>query len=80
LEVVLARENASSSRTAPKIQLWDWSDSIWVTLDHADWGRIAVSEPLNYIGPGNAVRIRLQNDSSTTVEIQDIYPLITGDF
>jgi hypothetical protein len=80
MEVVLIHENSATTRNTPKIQLWDWSEMVWVTLEDGDWGRTAVPDPPNYIGPGNAVRIRLQNDSSTTMDIQDIYPLIIGDF
>jgi hypothetical protein len=80
MEVVLVHQNSSTTRNTPKIQLWDWSETVWVTLEDGDWGRTAVADPLNYIGPGNSVRIRLQNDSSAALDIQDIYPLITGDF
>ncbi len=80
IEVVLVQENSATTRNTPKIQLWDWSETVWVTLEDGDWGRTAVPDPLNYIGPGNTVRIRLQNDSSASMDIQDIYPIITGDF
>lgn len=79
LEIVLVHQNSSTTRNTPKIQVWDWSETVWVTLEDGDWGRTAVSDPQNYIGPGNAIRIRLQNDSSAALDIQEIYPLIAGD-
>jgi hypothetical protein len=80
LEIVLFRQGSQTTAPSPRIQVWDWSETLWVTLENGDWGHTAVADPLNYIGPGNAVRIRLQNDSSTSMDIQDIYPLISGDF
>jgi hypothetical protein len=80
LEIVLFRQGSQTTTPSPRIQVWDWSETLWVTVENGDWGHTAVADPLNYIGPGNAVRIRLQNDSSTSVDIQDIYPLISGDF
>jgi hypothetical protein len=79
LQVVLIHQNSATTRNTPRIQVWDWSEGVWVTLEDGQWGRTVVAEPLNYIGPGNAVRIRLQNDSAATMDIQDIYPLISGD-
>jgi hypothetical protein len=79
LEVVLIHDNASTTINPPKIQVWDWSENLWVTLDDGQWGRTSVEEPLNYVGPGNAVRIRLQNDGAAAMEIRDVYPLISGD-
>jgi hypothetical protein len=80
MEIVLVQENSATTRNKPKIQLWDWSEEVWVTLQDGDWGRTPVEEPLAYIGPGNAVRLRLQNDNTDSLEIQDIYPDISGDF
>jgi hypothetical protein len=79
LQVVLLNQNSSTTRNTPRIQVWDWSEAVWVTLDDGQWGRTVVADPLNYVGPGNAVRIRLQNDNAASLEIQDIYPLISGD-
>jgi hypothetical protein len=79
LEVVLVHQNSSTTRNTPKIQVWDWSEAVWITLEDGQWGRTVVEEPLNYVGPGNAVRIRLQNDGSAALDIQDIYPLSSGD-
>ncbi|MFZ0544310.1 MAG: hypothetical protein WAM60_02660 [Candidatus Promineifilaceae bacterium] len=80
LEVALIQQNSATTLNVPKIQLWDWSEEFWVTMEDGGWGRTAVSDPLNYIGPGNTVRIRLQNDNPATLEIKDIYPIISGDF
>lgn len=82
LEIVVSRRSGSQSTTTsvPKIQVWDWSETLWVTLEGGDWGHTAVADPLNYIGPGNAVRIRLQNDNAETLDIREVYPLISGDF
>jgi hypothetical protein len=41
--------------------LWDWARQVWVDLD-ADSPRYAVPNPARFIGPMNAVEMRLQSD------------------
>ncbi len=78
LELVLTKQD-SSIQPAPEVRLWDWKDSVWVTLESADWGTTSVQRPALYVGPGNAVRIRLQDRNSFSTGIGAVYPILTGD-
>ena len=42
------------------------------------WDRIAIEDPLLYVGPNNAVRLRLQNDGPEGIEIRQVYPELSG--
>lgn len=78
LEIVLNQQD-SSTQAAPEIRLWNWKDSIWDTIDAADWGTTSIDQLDPYVGPGNAVRIRLQDRDSSGTAIGGVYPIITGD-
>jgi hypothetical protein len=72
---------AGTARTALPIGifLWHWAEERWQPLPDARWGQTAVPEPAPFLGPGNAVRVRLQNDTGATFEIRSVFPSYTGD-
>jgi hypothetical protein len=39
----------------------------------------AVADPAPFIGPDNAVRLRLQDNSQSGADIKEVYPVLTGD-
>lgn len=64
----------------PQVELWNWQTEEWVELDNPQWGNNEVSEFAPYIGPGSAIRLRLEvTNVNTSVTIQEIYPILTGD-
>ena len=63
---------------APGVQLWDWENAQWTLLPDVGWGETAVTPFAPFIGPQNAVRLRLE-DAAGGVEIQAVYPVLTGD-
>ncbi len=79
LDIILRKPGDSISQELPRTQLWDWQQDLWVTLEEAHWGQITVGDPELYIGPSNAVRIRLQNDGSEGLIISEVYPTLTGE-
>jgi hypothetical protein len=45
-----------------------------------NWGSTAVPDFQRYIGPNNAVRLQIRNDSVPAgMSISEIYPVLTGD-
>jgi hypothetical protein len=71
---------ATSGSTIPfTIYLWHWSEERWHQLPDARWGLTAVPEAAPFLGPANAVRLRLQNVTSSSFEIRSIYPSYNGD-
>jgi hypothetical protein len=79
LDIILGQLQGSGSQALPTIQLWDWQEESWVVLEEAHWGQIAVEDQEDFTGPGNAVRIRLQNDGSEGLNITEVYPSLTGE-
>jgi hypothetical protein len=72
---------AGTARTALPIgvYLWHWAEERWQPVAGATWGVTTVPEPAPFLGPGNAVRIRLQNDTSSSFQINSLFPHYTGD-
>jgi hypothetical protein len=79
LAVLVQPPSSNTSQPFPKLQLWDWAEGVWITIEDANWGKTVVSPADAFLGPGNLVRIRLQNDFSIGVDVSEVYPLITGD-
>ncbi len=76
LAIVLETEDEFGA--VPEVRLWDWQQAVWVVVEDVSWGETAVSDYTPYIGPNNAVRIRLQDNSQFGVYIQTVYPKLTG--
>ncbi|MCI0575073.1 MAG: hypothetical protein L0332_05795 [Chloroflexi bacterium] len=76
---VVRSTTPGSSQPLPRVRLWHWEEEDWVTVDGARWGSMSISSPGDYVGPGNAVRIRLENDSEIGIQIKQIYPRLEGD-
>jgi hypothetical protein len=79
LSIELRRESSFGSSPVPEIRLWEWAEEDWVVLDNVEWGRMVVGDYGPYIGPNNAVRIRVQNSDFQTIYIEQVYPRLTGD-
>ena len=78
LVIVLQAPGGISSQRLPQVRLWDWAEETWRTPGDPTWGRIKIEDPLTYVGPGNAVRIRLNNAGPEGIDIQQVYPELTG--
>lgn len=77
LAIVLQAEGSTTSQNPPSVALWDWASESWFTVPDAVWGTMNVGAFDPYLGPGNAVRLRLQNDG-TDVNIRAVYPSLRG--
>ena len=79
LALVMEAPNSNTSSDLPDVRLWNWQEKTWDNFQ-ADWGETAVADPTPYVGPNNAVRIRLEDSSANYNKTLDIvYPLMTGD-
>ncbi len=78
LQLNISRQSYSSS-TLPNVTIWNWSEEVWETVNLTTWGTRAIPEPAPFLGPGNRVRFRLENNSATTIDINTFYPVFTGD-
>jgi hypothetical protein len=79
LSIELRQASSFGSSTVPEIRLWEWAEEDWVVLDNVEWGRMVIGDYAPYIGPNNAVRIRVQNGDFQTIYIEQVYPRLTGD-
>lgn len=73
---VVLRPQGTATSTPPHLSLWDWSEQRWVLLESNSWGELVVPDPLRFVGPGNRVRIRLDNNSTSYMDIQEVYPVL----
>jgi hypothetical protein len=72
-------ETNDTFQSIPTVQLWDWGQEDWTTQSRANWGEFAIDDYQSFIGPGNTVRIRLEDTSQYGVSISQVYPILTGD-
>lgn len=78
LAIALESPDGIDSAIVPEVRLWNWREEIWDALE-VNWGETAVSNFNTYIGPGNAVRIRLDDNSSSYGKTLDaVYPILSG--
>ncbi len=75
LSVVL--ESQGTSQLTPQIRLWDWGQGDWRTIAPVSWGETVVGDG-RFIGPSNAVRIRIQGNEQYGQNISAVYPMLTG--
>lgn len=79
LAVALTVPDYSTSQIVPEVNLWDWQQESWITIEDAAWGETAVADYGRFLGPHNAVRLQLRSGDSYGVTIQQVYPIFTGD-
>jgi hypothetical protein len=79
LGIAIRPQDPTMSQPMPETRLWDWQQKVWQDLVDASWGVTPISEPGRFIGPGNAVRIRLAAPGNFGSQIQEVYPVLTGD-
>lgn len=72
LRIALA---GTASQPPPHLALWHWEEERWDSLPASDWGTQRVADPTPYVGEGQTVRLRLENDASDPVTIQRVHPL-----
>jgi len=71
---------SGSNSVVPAIRLWDWQQEGLVDVEGVNWGSTAVPDFQRFIGPNNAVRLQIRNDSVPAgMSISEIYPVLTGD-
>lgn len=76
-EMTLLLNVGYEGEPVPLVSLWDWEQELWVEQP-ASWGETAVGEINRYIGPQNAVRLQLVDQSQYGVYIDSVYPILTG--
>ncbi len=62
-----------------QIRIWDWENEDWATLSDSVAGTNIIPDFAPYLNENNAVRLRLQSDSSSGVGITAIYPVLEGE-
>ena len=77
LAIVLRAQGSTTSQAPPTVALWNWERESWFAVPDAVWGTMNVGDFEPYLGQGNAVRLRLQNDS-TDLNIRAVYPSLRG--
>ena len=76
---VVLETQRSATEQPPEIRLWEWQQEVWVTIAEAGWGTTAIPEHGRFVGANNVIRLRLQDRSQFGVQIDAVYPALTGD-
>lgn len=77
LSIVL--DSYDTGQLTPQIRLWNWEEKDWQIIAPVSWGEMQVGEGYGrFIGPNNAVRIRVQGNEQYGQNISEIYPVLTG--
>ena len=79
LALIMERATVFNTEQLPVLELWDWQEAAWIGIRDVQWGSIPVPDGQRFVGPANAVRIRVENNWNTSLEIGTIYPQMTGD-
>lgn len=77
-ELTIVLETNNTYETPPLVELWDWNQESWQSSGSQSWGQQPIAEFASFVGPGNAVRIRLEDVSQYGVSIREVYPVFTG--
>ncbi len=64
-----------ASLTPPHLAIWHWGEERWDMLPISIWGTYTLPDPTPYLGPNQAVRLRLENDTSTTTTVAQVHPI-----
>jgi hypothetical protein len=78
LQLILTRQSYSTS-SLPNVSVWNWQSDEWNDIPLPDWGTFNLAEPANFIGPGNRVRLRLENNTQNSIDIRFFHPVFRGD-
>ncbi len=61
-ELTLSISLQSSALQAIRISLWDWQTESWMVQENLQDGDNLIANPGRFVGPSNAVRVRLENN------------------
>lgn len=76
----IQQPQGSAGTAHPTVRLYDWQEELWGNLNVPVWDApFSVANFERYVGPGNVVRVRLQNDSSSFIELSELVPTLVGD-
>lgn len=78
LKLNITRQSYSSA-PLPTVNIWNWQTEEWEMVNIANWGTFNITEPADFIGPGNRVRFQLENNQSISIDVNTFYPVYTGD-
>lgn len=70
VDELIVTVKTSGNQTTVHVSLWDWQEERWI--EHPDLlsGNNVIERPARFLGPGNAVRLRLEVDTLAAVQIE----------
>ena len=77
LQILL--EPMSGTSALPQLSLWHWQAGTWVEVEQLNWGKTAVADFEHFLDDNNTVRIRLADESGSSIGIDLIHPIYIGD-
>lgn len=75
-ELAIHLEKNVATASVPALWLWHWAGERWVELDEVAWGKMVIANPAAYLGEGNRLRLKLQDNGNNT-RVTAVYPIYT---
>jgi hypothetical protein len=63
---------------AVEVALWDFSESVWVTLPSPTWGDTTLQAPARFVGPSGEIQARISNNTQLQVNVERLDFTLTG--
>ncbi len=76
-ELGVRLEPKDGTSTLPQARLWDWQEEAWESVPVSDWGVTLVPAFAPFVGPRNAVRLRLSSGPAPVV-LSAAFPVLRG--
>jgi hypothetical protein len=61
---------SGSAIGVPKVELYDYTESVWAPLPSVHWGDNAVTAPTRFVDPQGGISVRLTNNGASPANIQ----------
>lgn len=69
-ELIFHLHNPNVSNVKFIIYLWDFDLEIWSPQPITTWGDHSIPNPASYVGPGGDIRVRIEDQNYTNVDIE----------
>ena len=78
LSLNMEQGSYGSSTAPPQVSIWEWDAGSWASLTGVGWGVNNIPLERSFVGPQNAVRLRVGNNGFQMISVETFYPILTG--
>ncbi len=63
---------------AVAVEMWDFTENVWVALTAPRWGDTKLPQPARFVGPGGEIQTRVSNSGQLQVSVERLDFTLTG--